>query len=333
MIRSPILVVGCARSGTTLLYNILSEVAPLWSIGIESKAIIERFHHPSVKGWISGELTVADLTAVSRAYILGAFEAGAAPGYFWRRVNRFRARLNHSATYVALKRRGRTTSTGSGFSSGLPGGGLGVVRAYVRVRNRVMPAPASVRLLDKSPEHCLRLSFMTSLFPDARIIFITRDGRDNVHSLLEGWRQPHLFPGYDTPMPVTSPGQSRGRWAFTLIPGWREWVDRPLEEICARQWTVSNGAVLDYIASPHSRPVLSVSYEDLIANPDASLSQIAEFLNIAPEDIPTFGHTLPEVNVVSQPGFEKWRREEGTISRITPMIQPMMARLGYESDR
>lgn len=316
-----------------MLYNILSEVAPLWSIGIESKAIIEHFHHPSVKGWESGELTAADLTAESRAYILDAFETGAAPGDFWRRVNRFRTRLNNSATYAALKRRGRTTSTGSGVSSGLPEGGLGIVRAFVRIRNRVASAPGPLRLLDKSPEHCLRLPFLTALFPDARVIFITRDGRANVHSLLEGWCQPHLFPGYDTPVPVTSPGYTRGRWAFTLIPGWREWVDRPLEEICAQQWVVSNVAILDYIESPHARRVLTLRYEDLIAKSDVILRQIAEFLDLAPEDIPAFGHTLPEVNVVSQPGFEKWRREETAISRIMPMIRPMMARLGYESDR
>ncbi len=316
-----------------MLYNILSEVAPFWSIGIESKAIIEHFHHPSVRGWESGELTAADLTAESRAYILGAFEAGAAPGDFWRRVNRFRSQLNNSTTYAALKRRGRTSAIGSGVSSGLPGVGLGIFRAYVRVRNRVACASEPIRLLDKSPEHCLRLPFLASLFPDARVIFLTRDGRANIHSLLEGWRQPHIFPGYDTPMPVTSSGQSRGRWAFTLIPGWREWVDRPLEEICAQQWVVSNGAILDYIASPHARPVLTVRYEDLIANSNEILSQIAGFLDIVPEDIPAFGRTLPEVNVVSQPGFEKWRREETAISHIMPKIRPMMARLGYESDR
>ncbi len=336
MIESPILIAGCARSGTTLLYNVLSEVNSLWSIGVESKVIIERYHHPSANGWESGELSAADLTAESRDYILGAFESGAAPGDFWRRVNGFRARLNQSRLYNSIKRRGRTNSIGSGTSSGLPGGGLGVVRAYVRARNALTVGTSSarkpIRLLDKSPEHCLRLPFMTSLFPDAKVIFITRDGRANVHSLLEGWRHPHLFPGYETPVPVTSPGQTRGRWAFTLIPGWRDLVDRPLEEICARQWVAGNAAVLEYIGTPNARPALTVRYEDLVADPGATLGRIAAFLGFASEEIPAYGRSLPEVNVVSRPGSEKWRREANTIAAVAPILEPMMDRLGYEPD-
>ena len=61
MIKSPVLIIGCARSGTTLIYNMLSGSPSLWSIGFESKSIIERYHHPSVKGWESGELSAADL--------------------------------------------------------------------------------------------------------------------------------------------------------------------------------------------------------------------------------------------------------------------------------
>ncbi len=114
---------------------------------------------------------------------------------------------------------------------------------------------------------------MAALFPDAKIIYLIRDGRANVHSLLEGWRQPRLFPGYDTPVPVTSPGQTRGRWAFTLILGWRELVNRPLIEICAYQWALSNGAVLDYAATPGALPVLTMRYENLIADSDAALTQ------------------------------------------------------------
>ena len=63
MIRSPVIVIGCPRSGTTLLFNILAEVSSLWSIGYESKAIIERYHAPAAKGWESGAL---DAAAVAR---------------------------------------------------------------------------------------------------------------------------------------------------------------------------------------------------------------------------------------------------------------------------
>lgn len=329
MIKSPVLIIGCARSGTTLLYTILSEAPSLWSLGYESKAIIERYHHPSVKGWQSCALSAADLTAESRAYMLRVFSASAAPGRYWQRVNRLRRAANRNRPYAALKRRGRTSEAGSGVASAMPQGGLEAARALARLRRRFDPPDRPIRLLEKTPENCLRLPFLAALFPDARILFLTRDGRANVHSLLEGWRQSHLFPGYRTPVPVTSPGQTRGRWAFTLIPGWRDLVDRPLEEICARQWAACNAAVLDYATTPDALPMLTVRYDDLVAAPDMALTRIARFLELPPESLSVLGTALPEVNVLSRPGAEKWRAEEEAIARVQPIIAPLMSQLGY----
>ena len=63
MIHFPLLIVGCPRSGTSLLFNLLSEAPELRSIGGESGPIIEKWHHPSANGWRSGCLTAADLTS------------------------------------------------------------------------------------------------------------------------------------------------------------------------------------------------------------------------------------------------------------------------------
>lgn len=329
MIESPVLIIGCARSGTSLLYNILAETQALWSIGHESKEIIERYHAPATKGWESGALTAEDLTAESREFILRQFERQSAPGNYWRRIDTLRRVVNHSGLYTAVKRHGRSDAVGSGASSALPGSGLHVVRALARLRNRMRLTRPPIRLLEKTPENCLRLPFLAALFPDARIIFLTRSGRTNVHSLVEGWRQPHLFPGYQTPVAVTSSGQTRGRWAFTLIPGWRELVNRPLEEICARQWVASNEAVLEYSGKRDARPILRVRYEDLVDTPDTTLAQIAGFLDLAPRQIPSYGQALPEVNVISRPDNQKWLREAEAISSIESVLSPTMTRLGY----
>lgn len=329
MIDSPVVIIGCARSGTTLLYSILSEIPTLWSIGAESKAIIETYHSPAVKDWESGALAAEDLTSESRHYILREFENQAIPGTYWQRINKLRQAANRWEFYGTVKRRGRTGEKASGVASAIPGGGLESARTLGRVWKRLNSPPGPVRLLEKTPENCLRLPFMKALFPDARIIFLTRDGRANVHSLMEGWRQPHLFPGYRTPIAVNSPGQTRGRWAFTLIPGWRELVNRPVEEICAHQWAVCNETVIAYMNAPDTLPVLPVRYEDLVLAPDETMRQLATFLGLQPADIPAYKRGLPEVNVVSSPDFNKWRRESETIERIAPVIAPVMAKLGY----
>ena len=334
MIRKPVLIIGCPRSGTTLLYNVLSEVSSLWSIGTESKAIIERYHHPREKGWESGVLTADDLTPASRDYILSAFHGAAAPGTFWRRVNGVRGWLRSNGLWRALKRRGRTRETGAAVGSAVPQQGMALLSSLVRLGNRLFVSDERpIRLLEKTPENCLRLPFLLALFPDAQIIYLTRGGPGNVNSLMEGWRQPHLFPGYRVPERIRIPGDERGRWAFTLIPGWRELADRPLEEVCAWQWIRCNEAVIEHREQTAGRvPYLTVRYEELIASPAATLRGIADFIGVDfQEELGRFGEELPRVNVVSEPGREKWRRQNPeAIRRILPLIGPTMERLGYE---
>lgn len=331
MIDSPVLILGCPRSGTTLLYALLSGLPELWSIGSESKAIIEKFHHPSVKRWESGALLAEDLTAESRDYMLNAFIRQAAPGNFWQRVNRLRGWLAGNRFYRQLKRHGKSERAGSAASRSTPTTGLAVIRAFASLYGRRAAAGGkSIRLLEKTPENCLRLPFLQALFPDARIIYLYRDGLANIHSLMEGWQQPHLFPGYLVPVPVTIPGQTRGRWAFTLIPGWRDLVDRPLAEVCARQWVRTNEAVLGYLDQPGAMPAIRVRYEDLIRAPIDTLTRIAGFLSLDPAGMPLSPGGLPEINVITKPNADKWRTMgSDALRQIEPIITPMMVELGY----
>ena len=332
MIRSPVIVIGCPRSGTTLLFNILSEAPALWSIGYESKAIIERYHAPAVKGWDSGALDADDLTAESRAFMLHEFQRQAAPGTFWRRVNRFRSGLRDNSFYRSIRRRGRSTAAGSSVSSALPQAGLDTIRRAVALRNRVAPPSGDICLVEKTPENCLRLPFFLALFPDARIIYLTRDGRSNVSSLMEGWLEPHTFPGYDVPAMLSIPGYSRPRWAFSLIPGWRDLTKSPLEEVCAWQWIRCNEAVLEHREQTAGRvPYLTLRYEDLIADPRSALQDVATFLAVDfTANFGRYADKLPEINIVSAPDAQKWRRKHGVeIERLQPLIEPTMARLGY----
>jgi hypothetical protein len=333
MIHSPVLIIGCPRSGTTLLYNILSEIPEFWSIGYESKAIIEKHHHPSTKAWVSGELDASDITPESRSYMLNEFEHQAAPGKFWQRVNRLRYWLRDNSGWQAVKRHGRTRKTGSSASSAAPQQGLNVVRKIVRLRNTVTSRPSNgIRLLEKTPENCLRLPFLLELFPDARLIYLVRDGRANVNSLMEGWRHPHAFPGYQVPGGVAIPGYTRGRWAFTLIPGWDALRECSLEEVCAWQWIQCNQSVLDHQSQTQGRvPYFQVYYEDLTSNPGKILPHMCDFLEIPFNGVIShYAESLPQINVVSAPDPEKWRTQNGeTIERILPILQPMLAQLNY----
>jgi hypothetical protein len=331
MIQNPIFIIGCPRSGTSLVYNLLADVPDLWSIGYESKEIIEKYHHPSVKNWISGALDSDDVTEVSKNYIISQFKIQAASGKFWGSVNQVRNLLRKTRILSYIKTRGKSNSPGAEFSSLLPQRAMNLMRSYVKIRNTLIPSlmPEKIHLLEKTPENCLRLSFLMEIFPDARIIFLVRDGRTNIYSLMEGWQQPHLFPGYKVPECIRIPGYTRGRWAFVLIPGWRDLLDRPLEEVCAWQWYRSNQAVIDFLeGNGNGIPFLQISYEDLIIDTGHTMGKIAEFLEMPVRKIIP-DNKLPYINVVSKPDFSKWLKKQDEIERVFPIIKPLMKRMGY----
>ena len=113
-------------------------------------------------------------------------------------------------------------------------------------------APAARYLLHKYPatrgiEHFRRF------FPTAKLIFIVRDGRDNVNSLM------------------VAAGFRGGHWSL------KRWV---YFYKFAREWAHSARRILDYTARPEAA-CLVVKYEDLYREPERMLERLSEYLNLS----------------------------------------------------
>jgi hypothetical protein len=65
----PVLVIGCHRSGTTLLHDALACSSELASLGDEGPVLWEAFHDPSQHGWGSNALGRGDVTENERKWI------------------------------------------------------------------------------------------------------------------------------------------------------------------------------------------------------------------------------------------------------------------------
>lgn len=189
------------------------------------------------------------------------------------------------------------------------------------------------RLIDKTPRNSLRVPFIAALFPDACFVFIQRDGRDNINSLINAWRTSR-YRTYRLPAPHSIRGVDPLWWKFVLYPGWQEDSAGPLGEVCARQWTVSNEMALDGLEALGDSRSVRVRYEDLVERPIDEVGRVLEFLALPYEDsIKARAATIAStpINIVTPPERGKWKRENpAEIGAIRDLIAPTMKRLGYD---
>jgi hypothetical protein len=191
------------------------------------------------------------------------------------------------------------------------------------------------RLIDKTPRNALRIAFVDELFPDARYVFLQRDGRDNVNSLINAWRTPR-YRTYELPHPHSIPGVDSRWWKFVLYPGWRDDLAGPLEVVCARQWHISNDLALASARRIEPERWIPLRYEELVAHPVEEIGRVVESLQLTYEEpIRTKAAALSStpVNVVTPPERGKWRKENPEeIAAILGLIAPTMEALGYGID-
>jgi hypothetical protein len=197
------------------------------------------------------------------------------------------------------------------------------------------------RVLEKTCINVMRVPYLHRLFPGARFVYIHRDGRDNVASLIDGWLYNGHFALTKTlgPLPceIRISGGAIRDWSFLLPPGWRDYNEAPLEEVCAFQWSATNRLALDALARLPSPQWIRVRYEDLFERPTELFRDIFARLELPfGEAVQQRCATLasrPTSIVQGAPKRSKWKeRHAAEVERIVPRIAPLMAELGYELD-
>ena len=186
--------------------------------------------------------------------------------------------------------------------------------------------PAQPVLLEKTPRNALNVPFLLQVFPNARFVFLHREPRQNIASIIEAWTV-----GLQTGRFVTFkdlPGWDRGGWCFLLPPGWREMVGKSLAEIAAFQWSAANGIVLDELECLDASRWTSVSYEQLLADPAAALNALADFTGVSGPASAVSAESMPlSRTTLSPPHPDKWKRHEADIERVRETWEPIAERI------
>lgn len=179
--------------------------------------------------------------------------------------------------------------------------------------------PPVVTLLEKTPRNALNVPFLTEVFPDARFVFLYRDARQNVASLIEAWTV-----GLNTGRFVTFrdlPGWDRLAWCFLLPPGWRSMIGKSLPEIAAFQWSETNRIVLEDLRALPRERWCALNYDELVSDPGGALQTVCAFAGVQAPDVPTGGGLPLSRTTLTPPDREKWRRHADALAALEPALR------------
>ena len=268
----PVIIVGCSRAGTTLVYKTFSASAAIGSLNRETHDFWMDMHPLSNKNWDTHGLDAADASATDRDYVARYF-------YAWTGQSRF---------------------------------------------------------VDKNNQNGLCVPYLHALFPDAHFVFIKRSPGDNLNSLIEGWGKPDEFATWSQQLPekVAVENGRYTQWCFFLADGWRDYVNAPVEDVCAFQYNAINQAILDARAAIPAAQWSEVLYEDLVRDPVGGFRRLFAEAGL-PFDAAMQKHCenvldMP-YNAFSEIRLDKWKdgRNREKIERVLPKVAAVAREIGY----
>jgi Flp pilus assembly protein TadD len=198
-----------------------------------------------------------------------------------------------------------------------------IVERLVDRAGKPVSPQADLVFLEKTPKNALRIPFFDRIFPKSRFVFLWRDPRENISSIIEAWASGNFrtykqLAGFDR------------SWSLLLPPGYEQLRDRPLEEIAAFQWESTNRIVMEDLETLDPERWLTVCYSDLIVDPVGCVTRVLKLVDapIDPALQDHLRHPLPHSRYTqTAPSAEKWRGHEAEIARILPAVETTWRRL------
>ena len=183
-------------------------------------------------------------------------------------------------------------------------------RALRRAFSSIRTASGGSVLINKRIGNNLRIAFLAATYPDARFVFLVRDGRAVALSLsrVEWWPGTTLWWNRTTPR----------EWAAQGGDPW---------ELCARNWVEELGAIERGLALVPPAQVLRLTYRSFVGDPQGTLARVAAFAGL-PEDA-GWSATVAELGFPNR--NEAWRStlDEDSIATINAVQSERLEAYGY----
>jgi len=188
----------------------------------------------------------------------------------------------------------------------------------------------------KTPQDCYRIGVFEELFPNAEIkyIHLSRGFAQSVNGLMDGWLSETGFYAHNMDIVderlniegYTSVVKGGDRWwNFDLPNNWREYKDKPLEDVCLNQWYEAHNTILN-----SGVDALRIKFEDFTLDPQTTFNKITDYMGIGR----VVTKKLPLIMVTETPSDFRWHKRKEIIEKLTeePKVKKLMKKLGYSMD-
>ena len=210
--------------------------------------------------------------------------------------------------------------TGEDATPSATAGLLNGITDLLRDRDGRTPAQGStVRMLEKTPKNALRIPFLNAVFPDALFVYLYREARDNISSIIDAWKSERFVTYPNLPDWEGPP------WSLLLIPEWRALRRKSLAEIAAAQWVAANQAIVDDLGKLPAERWCTINYDEFLASPQDQILRLCKFAGLSwdrnlGQNLPPSRHTL------TPPDPKKWERNAPALGTVLPSVEPIAAR-------
>lgn len=203
-------------------------------------------------------------------------------------------------------------------------------------------------VIEKTCANSLRVGFVDAVLPEAKFIFIYRNGLDAAASARKRWtarmelpyllRKARFAPLTDLPYFVVrfvhgrihrlcSSEKRLSTWGPKLNGMQDMLASYSLEEVCALQWKRSVDRAMEDFSAMAPERFIQVGYEDFVRAPEIELKRILDFLGYR-VDHGAVSKAVADVSPTSVGKGMVTLGDEG-IQRILPHIYETQQKLGY----
>lgn len=305
-IDRPIFIIGCHRSGTTALYDLLAH-HPDVAYFTNASALLPK---ASILSHVLGQMMGLDDIVQERFFEDGVGYAYDSPSEGIRVWELYTA---DRATHCLDETHGDEQ-----MESYLKR----MIRKHLKFQGRT-------RFLNKNPDHSVRTRYLHNLFPDARFLHIVRDARAVVASLIRAKQRCIEFFGPD------HPHSQHG----TMVEDWSQikhiWEQEDAVVGAGMLWKAVVETVRRDAQVLPADQFLEIHYEDLVQAPQDYVARILDFCQLRQdEEVERALHAdLDAMKGRGRKQSKDWktRFSDSELERLMAVVGPTMRTFAYSS--